>query len=313
MKFTTKVNIPKSAFNITHQDSVLLLGSCFTENIGLYLKNYQFKTIINPFGIIYNPISIFNSVEKISQLQYYNQDDLIYNNELFISLDHHGDFSALIKDIVLDKINNSIEESHIVFKESKYIVFTFGTSFVYEYLANKKIVANCHKIPNNQFLKRILSIEEIVEAFNKIAPILSDKTIIFTVSPVRHWRDGAIENQRSKSILVESIHQIIEKQNNCFYFPAYEIMMDELRDYRFYSEDMLHPNNVAIKYIWQCFSGNYFSDDTQQINHQIEKINLLLQHKIKNPNTQAQIDFENKIKQSIADFKKQYPTITVNF
>jgi hypothetical protein len=313
MKFTTKVNIPKSAFNITHQDSVLLLGSCFTENIGLYLKNYQFKTIINPFGIIYNPISIFNTVEKISRPQYYNQDDLIYNNELFISLDHHGDFSALIKDIVLDKINNSIEESHIVFKESKYIVFTFGTSFVYEYLANKKIVANCHKIPNNQFLKRILSIEEIVEAFNKIAPILSDKTIIFTVSPVRHWRDGAIENQRSKSILVESIHQIIEKQNNCFYFPAYEIMMDELRDYRFYSEDMLHPNNVAIKYIWQCFSGNYFSDDTQQINHQIEKINLLLQHKIKNPNTQAQIDFENKIKQSIADFKKQYPTITVNF
>jgi hypothetical protein len=313
MEFTTEVNIPKSSFDITHKDKLLLLGSCFTENIGDYLKNYQFSIHTNPFGIIYHPISIFNSLENIISQKKYTESDLIYHHELFISLEHHGDFSGINKENVLSKINTAIEESHAFFNLSNYIVITLGTSFVYEYIAQHKIVANCHKIPNTAFKKRLLSVDEIVDAFHKLSKNITDKTILFTVSPVRHWRDGASENLRSKSILIESIHQIVEQNSNCFYFPAYEIMMDELRDYRFYTEDMLHPNTVAVKYIWKRFSETYFSEKTAQINQRIEKINLLLQHRIKNENTNAKLEFEQKVAQTIADFKHDFPDINVQF
>ena len=159
----------------------------------------------------------------------------------------------------------------------------------------------------------LLSIDEIKAAFNAVKTQLKDKTVLFTVSPVRHWRDGALENQRSKSILIESIHQLIAENGNCFYFPAYELMMDELRDYRFYAEDMLHPNAVAVKYIWQRFAETYFSEQTQQINAQLEKIHLLLQHRIKNADTQAQATFEQKIQTTIAAFKSKYPDIELGF
>ncbi len=313
MEFTTKVNIQKSPFDITHNDKLLLLGSCFTENIGNYLNRFQFKTSINPFGIIYNPLSIFNSLEKVINNNLYQENNLIKYQDLFLSLDHHGVFSGMDKIDVLRNINESIDASHRVFNSSKYIIITLGTSFVYNHLSLKKIVANCHKIPNKEFEKRLLSINEIVTSFGNIKNNLQYKKIIFTVSPVRHWRDGAVENQRSKSILIESIHQIISKNPNCFYFPAYEIMMDELRDYRFYNEDMLHPNTVAIKYIWQRFEETYFTDKTNFLNKKIEKINLLLQHKIKNENTTEYKNFAIQKQNAIQEFKTNYPEIEVVF
>jgi hypothetical protein len=313
MEFTTKINIPKASFSITHQDKLLLLGSCFTENIGNYLNQNQFQTNSNPFGIIYNPISIFGNLDKIIQSKIYQENDLLLHNELYLSLDHHGQFSGTDKEEVLSTINSKITQSNTDFKSAKFIIITLGTAFVYTHLEQNKMVANCHKIPNNAFEKRLLSIQEIKLSFNVIKDDLNDKIIIFTVSPVRHWRDGAIENQRSKSILIESIHQLIAENNNCFYFPAYELMMDELRDYRFYAEDMLHPNAIAIKYIWERFQDTYFSEQTKEINSGIEKINLLLQHRIKNANTEAKVAFEQKIKNAISDFKIKYPTLPVLF
>jgi hypothetical protein len=313
MEFTTKINIPKAAFSITHQDKLLLLGSCFTENIGHYLKQFQFQANINPFGIIYNPISIFGNLDKIIQHKIYLENDLLLHNELYLSLDHHGQFSGTDKTDVLSTINSKITQSNADFKSTKFIIITLGTAFAYTHLEQNRIVANCHKIPNNAFEKRLLSIEEIKSSFNSIKKKLNDKTILFTVSPVRHWRDGAIENQRSKSILIESIHQLIAENSNCFYFPAYELMMDELRDYRFYAEDMLHPNTVAVKYIWERFQDTYFSEPTKEMNLEIEKINLLRQHRIKNANTEAQEAFERKIKNAIADFKTKYPALLASF
>ena len=313
MEFRTKINIEKPAFTITHKDKLLLSGSCFTENIGQYLNNYQFKTVINPFGIIYNPVSIFNSLEKVTDKVFYTENDLIQHNELFISLDHHGIFSEKDKMKVLENINAEIEKAHDVFNVTGFIIVTLGTSFVYHHKLQNKIVANCHKIPNTQFEKRLLSTSEIIETFDSIKSKLKDKTILFTVSPVRHWRDGAVENQRSKSILIESIHQIMLQNKNCFYFPAYEIMMDELRDYRFYNEDMLHPNAVAIKYIWQRFSETYFDNATKEINNKIEKINLLLQHKVKNENTAEDESFQKQKQVKIESFKKDHPEIEINF
>ena len=313
MDFTTKVNIPKSPFDITHKDKLLLLGSCFTENIGHFLNNHQFKIAVNPSGIIYNPVSIFNSLQKVIDKCFYNENDLLQHQELYISLDHHGCFSSTDKQKVIGNINAKIEQSSNIFNDSKYIIITFGTSFVYHHKEQNKIVANCHKIPNTQFEKRLLTINEIVESFKNIHSKLKDKKILFTVSPVRHWRDGAMENQRSKSILIESIHQIIEQHDNCFYFPAYEIVMDELRDYRFYTEDMLHPNVVAVKYIWQRFVETYFNDETKNINKKLEKLNLLLQHKVKHENTLEEENFNQQKIKMIADFKNEYPNLEVSF
>ena len=312
MEFSTKINIPISPFSITHQDKLILLGSCFTENIGNNLSNYQFKTAINPFGITYNPISLFNNLNSIIENKVYTENDLLLHNELYISLDHHGVFSGINKDEVKERINHQIENAHAIFKEAKYIIITLGTSFVYNHLEQNKIVANCHKIPNAAFKKRLLTIKEITDTFDNISHQLKDKTILFTVSPVRHWRDGAIENQRSKSILIESIHQIVSQNKNCHYFPAYEIMMDELRDYRFYAEDMLHPNEQAIKYIWQRFGETYFNIETITINKSIEKIKLMLNHRTKHDNTLEERNFEILKQQTIKEFKINFPDIAIN-
>lgn len=311
MEFRTKINISKSPFVISHSNKLLLTGSCFTENIGNYLKQYRFAVNINPFGIMYNPISIFNTLNNIINQKIYTEQDLLQNNGLYISLDHHGLFSGTDKDEVLAGINKSIEKAHTDFNDGKYIIITLGTSFIYNYLSQNKIVANCHKIPNKEFEKRLLTTEEIKKSYAEIKDKVKDKIILFTVSPVRHWRNGAVENQRSKSILIESIHQLISENSNCHYFSAYEIMMDELRDYRFYEEDMLHPNKVAVKYIWERFAETYFNDDTSSINKKIEKINLLLQHRNKHPNTKEQILFEEKVKNTIFEFKYDFPHITM--
>lgn len=313
MEFRTKITIASSSNLISHSNNLWLIGSCFTSSIGDLLKQYQFKIYQNSHGIIYNPISIFNAIEDVATKKKYLESDLMLQNELFVSLQHHGKFSSTDKNVALTSVNTEIENANAHFKKSDFVFFTLGTSLVYEFLEQQKIVANCHKIPNTKFNKRFLKMEEIIASYDKIHPFLKDKKIIFTVSPVRHWRDGAIENQRSKSILIESIHQIIEKHNNCFYFPAYEIMMDELRDYRFYEKDMLHPNSVAVEYIWKRFSETYFSASTQKINQQIEKINLLLQHRIKNENTNEQKAFNTTVKNTIEKFKQENPSVEVDF
>ncbi len=311
MEFSTKVDIPSPSFRISHADKMLMLGSCFTENTGAYLHQYKFKININPFGILYNPVSLFNSINRIANREFYNEGELLYRNELYLSLDHHGRFSGHDKKQVVENINKEIEDANTLFKDSRFVFITPGTSFVYRHIEEDRIVANCHKIPNSSFEKKLLELEEIVSAFDKIHLLLKDKTVVFTVSPVRHWRDGAVENQRSKSILIESIHRIISKYSNCHYFPAYEIVMDELRDYRFYAEDMLHPNATAVKYIWERFGETYFSNETMRINKEIEKINLLLQHRVKNKNTAEEKLFLDHIKKTIEAFKKDHPDIDV--
>ena len=313
MEFRTKIKIPKSPFSITHQDKILLSGSCFTENIGEYLKYYGFNVNLNPFGIIYNPVSIFSNLNTMMAKKKYTENDLSKRNELFFSFDHHGVFSDTNKDKILETINEQIEIANAHFTDSKYIIITLGSSFVYHHVEQNKIVANCHKIPNTQFERLLLSVEEIVAAYNAISHQLKDKTILFTVSPVRHWRDGAIENQRSKSILIESIHQLITQHKNCFYFPAYEIMMDELRDYRFYDEDMIHPNAVAVKYIWQQFSETYFNDTTVEINKLILKGKLMHEHRTKHSDTEEEESFTKQKLQFSKEFKAKFPDIEIDF
>lgn len=313
MEFRTKINIPVSNVNISHQDKILLAGSCFTENIGKYLLRNKFDAALNPFGILYNPVSLFKSIERIASNYVYTESDLIHFNELYISLEHHGQFSGIDKQQVLQRINDTIKTANNHFNASNIVIITLGTAWVYNYKAANSIVANCHKIPNKNFDKKILAVDEVLAAFETSLPFLKNKQVIFTVSPVRHWRDGAIENQQSKSILITAIHQLHKQYDFISYFPSYEILMDELRDYRFYERDMLHPNDIAIQYIWELFSETYFSVETRQLNTQIEKLNLFMDHRIKQSNTKEEQEHKSKIQQELNNFKISHPEIGERF
>lgn len=310
MEFSTRVNIAQPAFRISHSDKLLLMGSCFSEHIGACLQQYKFDALWNPFGILYNPISIFRNLERVADNRPYDADDLLLFNDLYISLDHHGVFSGTNRQEVLDRINARLLEAHLHFRDATYILLTPGTSMVYEYLERRHIVANCHKLPAKAFRKRLLGMEEIEEAFAGIQAKIQGKQLLFTISPVRHWREGAIENQRSKSILTESIHRILQQHAFCSYFPAYEIMMDELRDYRYYAEDMLHPNAVAVKYIWERFSQTYFSGPTQALNTRISQLNSMLAHRVKQEDSQEARAFREKLQKALDDFRSDFPELS---
>lgn len=279
MNFFLNTPVTKSAVNISHQEHVLLLGSCFTENIGEKLTNYKFRATTNPFGIIYNPISLANALNKLIEGYTYTENDLTQHQSKYLSFDHHGSFSSFSKQECLDKINKELKSAHQQLPNTKTIIITLGTAWVYELIGSNKIVANCHKIPAKQFNKRLLLVDEVVFAFDKIIAQLKNVNVVFTVSPVRHISDGLHENNISKSVLHLAIHQLTNKHNICYYFGAYEMVMDELRDYRFFKEDMIHPTNQAIDYVWEKFADTYFSTETKTLNQKIEKIISAATHK----------------------------------
>ena len=267
--FRTEVNIKPSENKISHQSKIMLIGSCFTENIGNKLTERCFKTAQNPFGIVYNPQSI---CEQIIQLIYnisIEEHELFYQNEQWHSYQFHSRFSHPEKNVALAAMNVSMTNGHTFLKDTNFLILTLGTAKVYEQSESNTVVANCHKTPNNQFAHTMLSAEKIVSLFkttlNHLLKFNPNIKILFTVSPIRHWKDGAIENQLSKSTLFLATHQLIKDCENAFYFPAYEIMMDDLRDYRFYGYDMLHPSTLAIDYIKQTNRRFKFSKKTSPL------------------------------------------------
>ncbi|HRN42090.1 MAG TPA: GSCFA domain-containing protein [Vicingus sp.] len=272
MNFFLHTPTTKSKVNLSHQEAILLLGSCFTENIGEKLLNSKFNVNINPFGIIYNPISIANSLTRIVNNQLYTEQELSEQHKKWFSFDHHGSFSSFNQQECLTKINNEITCAYQHLQETKTIVITLGTAWVYENIENKKLVANCHKIPAKNFTKRLLTVDEIVQLFLALANTLKNIQFIFTVSPVRHISDGLHENNISKSVLHLAIHELTKNHTNCHYFGAYEMVIDELRDYRFFKEDMIHPTPQAINYVWEKFATTYFNKETTLLNQQIEKL-----------------------------------------
>ncbi|MBL4594556.1 MAG: GSCFA domain-containing protein [Flavobacteriales bacterium] len=305
MKFTTPTAIPKSDFTISHEQSILLIGSCFAQNIGEKLIDNKFNVNINPFGIIYNPISVINEINRIINNQLYTEKELIQFNEKWISFHHHGSFSSTNKVTCLEQINTSLNEAHDQLKQSKTVFITVGSAWVYEY-PDVGIVANCHKIPNKQFAKRLLSVKEILSAFDNVKESLKNINIVFTVSPVRHIKDGLHENNLSKSILHLAINNLVEQNDNYHYFPAYEIVIDELRDYRFYKDDLVHPTDLAINYIWNKFSECYFSSTTQQLNSEIKQLKAAINHRPFNFESEEHQQFISKQIEIMDQLSKQY-------
>lgn len=314
MIFRTEIPIKQQQPQIDYDGNVVLLGSCFSNNIGEKLNYFKFNTLINPYGVIFNPIAIENAITESIEEKVYTKNDLIFFNELWLSLHHHTQFSSPKVDEVLTTINNNIELLDNALKNASHIILTLGTAWTYRYFKTDSIVINCHKIPQKEFQKELLTIEQISKSLrNSIALIKKvnkKAVVILTVSPVRHLKDGFIENQLSKAHLLSSIHKVITAEKNAHYFPSYEIMMDDLRDYRFYNEDMIHPNHTAIHYIWKKFVETWVSKDIYAVMNDIDTIQKGLAHKPFNPTSKQHQEFLKSIEQKIDAVSKKYPLIT---
>ncbi len=305
MKLSTEVSIPKSDISIAHQNSILLIGSCFTENISTKLTDNKFDVTVNPNGIIFNPISVVNSLKRIFNKQLYTEKELKEHNQKWFSFEHHSSFSSFDKNECLTQINNSLTEANKDIKKTKTIFITFGSAWVYEF-ETVGIVANCQKIPNKQFTKRLLTVKEILTAFEAIKKKLKDYGVVFTVSPVRHSKDGLHENNLSKSTLHLAINNLVEQNKNYSYFPAYELVVDELRDYRFYKDDLVHPTDLAVNYVWEKFSATYFNEATQNLIGEIQKVKTAANHKPFNFDSEDHQKFIAKQIELMAALSKQY-------
>ena len=314
MQFTTKITIPKSSFPIDYNSKIMSLGSCFAQNIGEKFNYFKFQNIVNPFGIIFNPVSIEKLVNRIVNKIEFTEKDIFFHNDLWHCYEVHSEFSNPNKEDFLIILNQLVESIHNQIKDSTHFIITLGTSWIYRNIENNEIVANCHKVPQKQFTKELLSIETIevsiqnsIELIQKVNPNCS---FIFTVSPVRHIKDGFVENTLSKAHLISAIHNIINCQSSTVnYFPSYEIMMDELRDYRFYAADMLHPNQVAIDYIWERFSESSISDESKNLMQEVDSIQKSLLHRPFNPDSENHQKFLKTLNQKIQTLQNQLPFV----
>ncbi len=314
MQLTTPVEIVKNGLKIEHKSKLMLLGSCFAQNIGLRLQEYKFNVCCNPFGIVYNPLSIATILQRIVSGELFSagSPEIFESAERWHSILHHSDFSRKTKEDFLANINDSLAAAHNLIKESDVIIITFGTAYAYERASDGAVVSNCHKLPASTFNRRLLRTEEIVEkmsrAINEITALRPEVKFIFTVSPIRHLRDGAHDNQLSKATLLIATEELQKRfHGRCNYFPSYEIMMDELRDYRFYAEDMTHPSPLAVEYIWEKFATQHITEESLTLNHSIKDVMRGLAHRPFDPESKGYKKFVGDIMQKIAQIKEKHP------
>lgn len=292
----------------------MLLGSCFADNMGEKFQYFKFQATTNPFGIIFNAVSLEKLIRRAVENRMFTENDIFFHNELWHCYEVHSELSNPDKEIFLSNLNSILESTHRHIASLTHCIITLGTSWVYRNIETNEIVANCHKVPQKQFTKELLSIEQTEKSLQNIVSLIHSVNpncnFVFTVSPVRHIKDGFTENTLSKSHLIAAIHKtIIHHPSPITYFPAYEIMIDELRDYRFYAEDMLHPNQTAIDYIWIQFFENYISESEFGLMNEICSIQKGLKHRPFNPNTESHQKFLNQLDLKIQTIQNQYPFI----
>lgn len=317
MQFRTQIPIPKNNNPMDYNSKVLSLGSCFAVNMAEKLDYFKFQNTCNPFGILFHPLAIEKLVDFAVSEKQFTGKDIFFYDERWHSFDAHSDLSNPKAEDLISDLDAIIKFTNQQIKEATHVIITYGTSWVYRFIESNEIVANCHKVPQKQFKKELLSIETIKKSIENtiylIHSINPEANIIFTVSPVRHIKDGFVENQWSKANLISAIHQVLNLNvtlsSSKGYFPSYEIMMDELRDYRFYAEDMLHPNQVAIDYIWERFSETYISQENYSTMKEVESIQKGLAHRSFNQNSESHQQFLLKLQNKIAILQRQFPKI----
>ncbi len=311
MKLNTPILPEPFSEQLSLQDKSLFVGSCFTEHIGKKMKNLGFRTFVNPFGILYNPFSILHALRFIVKNKAIKETALVFHNELWHSCFHHGKYSNTDKSACLKACNNDIHSAHEFLKTAEFLVITLGSAWYYVHRETGNIMGNCHKMPSQVFEKKLSEIEEMKsqfeEVFSEIQKLNPQIKILFTVSPVRHWNDGYRENQISKSILHLLVHRLQQGNPRILYFPAYEILMDELRDYRFYDTDMLHPNALAIEIIWEHLQQALFSSETLSEIKKIEAFRQMYFHRPLHPQTELFRKHQQKVEQLLAELKQEKP------
>jgi len=336
MDFMLNLNISSPAERISYQDKVMIIGSCFTEHIGNRLQELKFPVMQNPNGILFDARSVTYSLVSYIQNKKYRKEDLFYNNELWQSWQHHSRFSDIDANIALERINESQKEAHQFLKEADWLIITLGSSFSYHlteetpeacrngvgHLRTNEFVdvpggevANCHRAPSQWFYKHLMSIEEIHSALDgcihQLWQFNPKLKILFTISPVRHIRDGVVENNRSKARLIEVVHHLVNKFDGLYYFPAYELVIDVLRDYRFYDIDMVHPNYAATEFILEKFMQHYIDEESATIAQEIKKIITARKHRPLQPGTSAHQQFLRSNITKTQELMKKYPFLSL--
>jgi len=302
----TSVEISTSQHKIDFNDGLLTMGSCFSDNIGSKLKAHYFNTLVNPLGILYNPISIGRALQNILRKQQIDQKACNQRGEVYFHYDYHSDMSALSADALYQNINNALTTSAAKLKTTNWLIITLGTSVVHKLKESNSVVANCHKMPADLFHKSMLTSDESFTALYEQMQVLPDVNIILTVSPIRHTREGVVQNQRSKSRLIECAHQLTEALPYVSYFPAYELMMDELRDYRYYTTDLIHPSAEAINIIWEKFQWAYLTEAAKQKITAISKYLKSKNHKPQFPESTVNQEFFANLGKQAEQLESQY-------
>ncbi len=309
MNFHLQFPIRPFPQKINYSHSVFFIGSCFGENIAELMKEHKFITTANPHGILYNPLSIAVAIRRYIKNDRLTESELFFANECWNSWEHHSRFSNPNKQKCLSEINKSISEAHIALKNAEWLFITFGSAFVYKREA--KVIGNCHKQAQKEFLKELLSTSEMVEEYSKLISQLilfnSKLKIVFTVSPVRYIRDGVVENNLSKARLIDATHQLVSK--SVFYFPSFELVIDDLRDYRFYKEDLVHPNEQAINYVFEKFVAANFDEKTMQLFQSIKEIRTAKKHKPSNADNVLYKKFQENFLERCKKIQLEHPNL----
>ncbi|MDF1576494.1 MAG: GSCFA domain-containing protein [Bacteroidales bacterium] len=317
MKLITEVTLPQYPFRMDPQTRVLMMGSCFTEHIGRKLERYLFPVCINPFGVIYNPLSVKKGLEALIHRESYRAEDLRQHHGLWFSFDHYTGFSSPDREEALEKINHSFGLAREFLTKAGLLILTWGTSWVYRYKETGQVVCNCHKIPAREFTRTRLSTQEITSAYESFLPQLfdfnSDLKIIHTISPVRHWKDGAHGNQLSKATLLLAGDALRNKfPDRFFYFPSFEIVMDELRDYRYYADDMLHTSEKTASYIWEKFRQALVAELSAEIIRDLEPLLKLQEHRSLNLSRESLEQRKNQIRERAGNLQSKYPELDLS-
>jgi hypothetical protein len=315
MEFRTTFNIDDSPVKITYNDPSMFIGSCFASSIGNQFKAGHMPAMINPSGTVYNPVSVSNTVDSIISEDDFKQTDLYNHNGIWLSFNHYTDFSSENAGDVIDKINRSMNDARKFISSAKFLFITFGTARVYSWRKSGKIVSNCHKIPSSEFTHELLPVSNIVNLWNKqlsrLKTLNGNLKVIFSISPVRHMKDGAHGNQVSKSVLFLAVEELLKHESGPGYFPAYELVMDDLRDYRFYDDDMLHPSDSAVEYIWDAFTHCYFDSNTLSLWHDVSGITKAVSHRIQSQSGQQVKIFAENMISRIDTISKKNPSINL--
>ncbi|RMA57252.1 GSCFA domain-containing protein [Ulvibacter antarcticus] len=313
MKLQTQIPLSPERNQIDYSSKVLLMGSCFVEHIGDKMEFFKFQNLQNPFGIIFHPFAIEKLVTRAINEELFLEEDIFFYNERWHCFEVHSMLSASEKDEFLNRLNVQLKQLGEYLISASHIILTYGTSWVYRHIESDTIVANCHKIPQKKFLKELLSVEEVAASIDNTSALIKalnpNITFIHTVSPVRHLKDGFVENTRSKAHLIAGLHEQIDRRKQLHYFPSYEIVLDELRDYRFYKEDMLHPSKTAISIVWEKFNSVWVASETQSLQKKIQGIQAGLQHRPFNEDSDAHKEFKSDLQKDIAEIKTLFPHI----